>query len=496
MLNDLTAGWRLLADAAWQSTLILGVALLAAWLLSRRPARAHAILLCGLAAAIALPLASAAARLAGLGLFRPAAVAEPTPSTPAGEWLVPTATADAAFSLLPIVATGLLIAWAFVSGVLLVRLAILIVRTRRFVRLAVPLACVDLSRRIRRAAIAAGSASPLPMIRVHPSIAAPAAVGLIGHRCLVVPADLDRLSDDELAAVLAHELAHLRRRDHLGALLADAFVAVLPWQPLGWLARRRTALLRELTCDAWAVRAVPTPADYARLLYRFAARLSAASDASSTATPPASLAMAAGDIRRRVDATLDDRQREPAAGRAWLGGLLVASVLVVGGLSVMHVRKSTPGPATVLASGQGSPLGGWEDPKIVGGKEGESAPLLVSARELDFGIVAPGEAADRTLSIFNPGRRGLVIEAIRAGCGCTTLEFDGPVTLAAGASIDLPVRMKADDKPDVVKRKSVSIVVRDSRPLTVYVQIASTGAAADDTSDAGELVADNANAPT
>lgn len=43
---------------------------------------------------------------------------------------------------------------------------------------------------------------------------------------------LDVLSDDELAAVLAHEHAHVSRRHHLLQAVMDSFVALLGWVPL------------------------------------------------------------------------------------------------------------------------------------------------------------------------------------------------------------------------------------------------------------------------
>ena len=80
-----------------------------------------------------------------------------------------------------------------------------------------------------------------------PGAAAPAAIGIVRPR-IVLPAALV-LGDDELAAILAHECAHVARRDNLLALVDAAFGAALWFHPLVWLARRILARAREEACD-------------------------------------------------------------------------------------------------------------------------------------------------------------------------------------------------------------------------------------------------------
>ena len=76
-MNDLSsllppAGWeRLAADAAWQSTLIIAVGLLAARLVRRRAAARAAILLAAGVLSLAVPLGSVAVRWGGGGWLAP-----------------------------------------------------------------------------------------------------------------------------------------------------------------------------------------------------------------------------------------------------------------------------------------------------------------------------------------------------------------------------------------------------------------------------------------
>ncbi|HKS24736.1 MAG TPA: M56 family metallopeptidase [Thermoanaerobaculia bacterium] len=95
-------------------------------------------------------------------------------------------------------------------------------------------------------AVAAGEFRGVAVLR-SPSLAAPAAIGILRPR-IVIPAALD-LGRDELEAILAHERAHIARRDNLLALLDAALGAALWFHPLVWIARRILARAREEACD-------------------------------------------------------------------------------------------------------------------------------------------------------------------------------------------------------------------------------------------------------
>jgi beta-lactamase regulating signal transducer with metallopeptidase domain len=64
---------------------------------------------------------------------------------------------------------------------------------------------------------------------------------------------LDRLDAEGRAALLAHELAHLRRRDHWVRLLELAATGLYWWLPVLWWARRELHEAEEQCCDAWGV---------------------------------------------------------------------------------------------------------------------------------------------------------------------------------------------------------------------------------------------------
>ena len=57
--------------------------------------------------------------------------------------------------------------------------------------------------------------------------------------------------------VLAHELAHIRRRDHWVAWLDLLVMGFHFWNPLYWVARRRMHLAAELACDSIVIDRYP-----------------------------------------------------------------------------------------------------------------------------------------------------------------------------------------------------------------------------------------------
>ncbi|MBA9002803.1 M56 family metallopeptidase [Thermomonospora cellulosilytica] len=75
------------------------------------------------------------------------------------------------------------------------------------------------------------------------------------HRCVVLTTGaLERLHDDQLAAVLAHERAHLRGRHDLAVNLAVAISRAFPGVPLFGRAREEITRLVELLADDAAAR--------------------------------------------------------------------------------------------------------------------------------------------------------------------------------------------------------------------------------------------------
>ena len=75
---------------------------------------------------------------------------------------------------------------------------------------------------------------------------------------LLLPRDfLPDLDADERDALLAHELAHVRRRDHWVRFLEVGATALFWWYPVAWWSRSALRRAEERCCDEWVVRALP-----------------------------------------------------------------------------------------------------------------------------------------------------------------------------------------------------------------------------------------------
>ncbi|UCE03163.1 MAG: M48 family metalloprotease [Candidatus Latescibacterota bacterium] len=90
-----------------------------------------------------------------------------------------------------------------------------------------------------------------PRIRVV-AAAIPPSLGPRPWSCeILLPQTLlERLSSEERDTLIAHELAHVRRRDHWVRLLELVVVALYWWHPVVWWARRNLRLAEEKSCDA------------------------------------------------------------------------------------------------------------------------------------------------------------------------------------------------------------------------------------------------------
>ena len=86
---------------------------------------------------------------------------------------------------------------------------------------------------------------------------------------LMWPAGIeDRLSDEQIEAILAHELAHVRRRDNLAALIHMLVEAVFWFHPLVWWIGARLVDERERACDEDVVRLGTAPDVYAESILK------------------------------------------------------------------------------------------------------------------------------------------------------------------------------------------------------------------------------------
>jgi TonB family protein len=108
-------------------------------------------------------------------------------------------------------------------------------------------------------------------MRVSAAIAGPVTLG-VWDRLVVMPVMmLETLSGEDLHTAMAHEFAHMQRRDFGKHLLYEALCVTIWFHPMYWLTREQLIETREETCDAMAAEVVAGRERYARSLLRLAA---------------------------------------------------------------------------------------------------------------------------------------------------------------------------------------------------------------------------------
>jgi TonB family protein len=127
-------------------------------------------------------------------------------------------------------------------------------------------------------------------------VSGPSTIGWVRPVILVPPATLLGLTTQQLEAVIAHELAHVRRHDYAVNVAQMVIETLFFYHPAVWWASRRIRTERELCCDDIAVATCGDPVEYASALTHLA-RV-------RTITPRLALRGAGGPLLQRVQRLL------------------------------------------------------------------------------------------------------------------------------------------------------------------------------------------------
>ncbi|MCA9706007.1 MAG: M56 family metallopeptidase [Myxococcales bacterium] len=181
----------------------------------------------------------------------------------------------------------------------------------------------------------------------------------LGRREICLPERaVDSLTPEQQRGMLAHEMAHLLRRDPVWSVVAVVVEAVFFFQPLNHLARRKIQEVAEFQCDDWAAQQNGTGVHLAKCLAEVAGWVEEGPPMSPAVV---SMAERGSPIVRRITRLLHERRsggRVHPAGRVALTvgtlGLVVATVPAVS--QAQAPAAAAPAPATaVLARAEASP---------------------------------------------------------------------------------------------------------------------------------------------
>lgn len=174
--------------------------------------------------------------------------------------------------------------------------------------------------------------------------AVPFARGLAQPEICMPERALTALARHHQEGILAHEVAHLLRRDPLWLLALRLFEALFFFQPLNRLASRRLTELAELRCDDWAARATGKGRDLAICLTEVAAWMVRGE---SRGLAPAMAASRSGLAQRieRLMAGAQGAAENPSIPRwlPWVGLTALASVLLLAPGATL-AGSETPAP--------------------------------------------------------------------------------------------------------------------------------------------------------
>lgn len=406
MILDTATSPDFFIEMAWKSAAIAGVALLALTLLrSRSAADRAAVVRLAVLLLLALPVISLA--LPALQIEKPVAAIEtarltstPTPTAAEGPVPAPVDTAsDVALPSDPAPAatvptppkkklpTGLMLTMIYATGVLLLALRLFagLWTLRRWTAAAEPVDSRDWGAALRRARVRAGLDREVRLL-ASPEAPSPLSWGLRAPVILIDYATLDRAEDAD--AVLAHEMAHVVRRDWAMLMLSRLSVALFWFNPLVWLLERALVQQAEEAADLRALGGVE-PVSYARTLVACSAH------AGGRLVPATGIA--GQGLARRVRAVLDEKRRATPSGSRWTGFAMLLCIAIsapIAAIELVSPKAPKPPvapeaqPAPLAPAGPRAPVSpaSWAD-------EADAVERAVAAAELSDAEIDAIEAA-------------------------------------------------------------------------------------------------------
>lgn len=203
---------------------------------------------------------------------------------------------------------------------------------------------------LAEAAQAVGYTGRLPEIRENRAVRVPFTCG-VSDPVIVLPEDWREWPATKLFAVLAHETAHVARRDWLTARLGAVNKAVNWWNPATWWLERHLAAEAEEAVDEMALAAVGDVKQYASAVVDFAIAMQGQRMGSMEAT-----AMARSTkVGRRVERILSSKAAGVRSLRRGAVLMIAAAALPLIVLAatalpeVRHVGPNEPLAAAILA---------------------------------------------------------------------------------------------------------------------------------------------------
>ena len=211
------------------------------------------------------------------------------------------------------------------------------------------------ARRAQRCAGALGVSAP---IVVSWRVEGPATVGALRPVIVLPRRLLDAASPAMAAAMLCHEMAHVRRRDYAWNLACEVLALPLAFHPAAALIRRKIRETREQACDELAA-AVLGAKGYARALVALGRSVESGAPA----------AYAVG----MLDHSFEERVMRLLGSRSSLGAVPSGALLAASGL-VLALGAGMASAATVAVAEQAASTRSSDDAAAALARHGDAEP--------------------------------------------------------------------------------------------------------------------------
>ncbi|MBP2647413.1 MAG: putative rane protein [Gemmatimonadetes bacterium] len=276
-----------------------------------------------------------------------------------------------------------LVAWAGIAAVLLFGLAARRARLMHRIGRRRQVGDAQLRDLLETLCLAAGYPHYV-RLTAAPGLASP--VALPGREICLPEAVVTELGREQQRGVLAHELAHVVRRDPLWLGVAQVMERLFFLQPLNWLARRELQVTAEYVCDDWAAHQVGSGLPLARCLLTVAEWIAGATGP----LPEPAMASRGSHLMRRVERLVRGDGIRADHGRRIgfaLGALMVAATMVAAPAVTAGV------PATRLAPVKHLSAGKHERQSSDSSRAARVAALVAALKDSDPGVRAAAAQA-------------------------------------------------------------------------------------------------------
>ena len=447
-------GWALV-HFVWQGAALALAVRAAMAVLARRPANVRYVVACAGLAAMAIAPAATALMVsgpvpgAGVTVLAPArgAVGAPVAHSPASMTDAPPAAPSGAVRTSQLAALvekslgAIVVVW--LAGVAAVSAMYLggWVRVRRLVRRRVFPAlercervAAELGRRMR-------VSRPVRCLE-SAAVGVPTLIGCLKPVILVPVGLATGLAPEEVEALLAHELAHVRRWDYLANMVQAAVETLLFYHPAVWWLSGRIRAEREQCCDEIVVTTCGNRAAYARAL-------AALADSQAVARP--ALAARGGRLPERIRRILAMQTERQGAVRWLAGSAALVGIAAVFVTALAMTSCSGPG---------GGPSGAEKAPSVTA----DRPPLPEAKPALD------GVLVETWFVEIKGGPLSLVLDGKADGGGPRKLEMPGTPTPVCLSTADMEQVLKAlMASPQASMLSAPRILCTDNQEARVFI---------------------------